>query len=140
MYGVLYWAITNYIWKISNFSELLSLQSDNLLNSNILGNWLNVLRFLKATVRQNLNIRQDAALGHMFMCQSYNRIKILRTKSKTPFFPPSLACLSINQNSSHRCQVVEIYLEISPIFVYLALSFWYFKFPLNIQIFALMLV
>lgn len=138
IYGVLCWSIMNYIWKISISSELFSLLSDNLLNSNILRNWLNILGFLKTTVRQNLNITQDTALGHMSMCQSYDRIKILLTKSRIQFLPPSLGCLSISQNSSQKCQVVEIYLESSPIFVYLALSFWFFKFPLLISKFLLL--
>ena len=48
----------------------------NLLRSYLLRIWLSVLSFLQKTVRKNFYNTQDAALGHMDMCQSYYGIKI----------------------------------------------------------------
>ena len=52
----------------------------NLLRSYLLRIWLSVLSFLQKTVRKNFYNTQDAALGHMDMCQSYYGIKIFWKK------------------------------------------------------------
>lgn len=97
------------IWKINVFSELFSLQPENLLKNNTLRNRLNILSFLKNTVRQNLNVTQDAALQHMDMHSSYYGIKIFWTNQRLSSFHEVWVVYPLIK--TYGCQVVDIYLE-----------------------------